>query len=225
MDTIKRRPSLTDSVVVQLQERISNGEWPLGSRIPSEAELTSALGVSRTPVREAIRALAQLGLLESRQGDGTYVIATNDADVALQRRLENADVLQVIAVRRGLDMVAAREAAFNRQEEDIVAMTRAFDARSAAVAAKDEKSFVDADVEFHVAVAHASHNTVLIDLYPGFERHLRGAVQSGDCFGDALSVRHRELLDAIVNRDATAATISALGLLDDQERTLGDSAP
>lgn len=224
MDTITRRPSLTESVIAQLQKKLSDGDWPVGTKIPTESELTTTLGVSRTPVREAIRALAQLGLLESRQGDGTYVIATSSDAVALQRRLRSADVRQVIAVRRGLDMVAAREAALNRREADIDALRSAFDARSRAVAEKDEAGFIDADVAFHVAVARASHNSVLIDMYLGFERHLRGTVDSGDCFGDHMSERHRELLDAVVGEDAKAATLSALALLDDQESALDERA-
>jgi len=85
------RVSLVDTVVDRLRNEIVTGAWPVGTRIPTEAELVEALGVSRPSVREGVRALAQVGLLESRQGDGTYVIADNETAVALKHALHVAE--------------------------------------------------------------------------------------------------------------------------------------
>src|SRR5688572_18091947 len=111
------RVSLVDTVVDRLRNEIVTGAWPVGTRIPTEAELVEALGVSRPSVREGVRALAQVGLLESRQGDGTYVIADNETAVALKHALHVADVREVLTVRRALDVVAAREAASRRTDD------------------------------------------------------------------------------------------------------------
>ena len=71
--TSPRREPLADQVIAQLRTQITSGEWPVGSRIPTEVELVEQLGVARNTVREAVRALAHNGLLDIRQGSGTYV--------------------------------------------------------------------------------------------------------------------------------------------------------
>ena len=70
-----RRAGLVDQVIDQMRGAITAGEWPVGRRIPPEPELVTALGVGRNTVREAVRALSHAGLLEVRQGDGTFVRA------------------------------------------------------------------------------------------------------------------------------------------------------
>ncbi|MGW5612136.1 FadR/GntR family transcriptional regulator [Streptomyces sp. NPDC003753] len=67
------RTNLVDVVIEQVEDLISSGEWPLDSRIPSEPALVEQQGVGRNTVREAVRALVHTGMLEARQGDGTYV--------------------------------------------------------------------------------------------------------------------------------------------------------
>ncbi|PRC57877.1 GntR family transcriptional regulator, partial [Mycobacterium sp. ITM-2017-0098] len=79
------RAGLVDQVIDQLRHTIASGEWPVGRRIPNETVLVESLGVGRNPVREAVRALAHAGLLDVRQGDGTYVRATSEVSGALRR--------------------------------------------------------------------------------------------------------------------------------------------
>ena len=73
-----RRASVIGDVISQMETMVVSGEWPVGTRIPPEPELVAALGVGRNSVREAVRALAHSGMLEVRQGDGTWVRAAND---------------------------------------------------------------------------------------------------------------------------------------------------
>ena len=73
-----RRSALSEQVIAELRQQITSGEWPVGSRIPTEPELVEQLGVARNTVREAVRALAHNGLLDIRQGSGTYVVATSE---------------------------------------------------------------------------------------------------------------------------------------------------
>src|ERR1700759_1625593 len=68
-----RRVGVIDEVLAQMEDLVASGEWPVGSRIPPEPELVGHLGVGRNSVREAVRALSHAGVLEARQGDGTYV--------------------------------------------------------------------------------------------------------------------------------------------------------
>ena len=81
-----RRSALSDQVIAALRNQITSGEWPVGSRIPTEPELVEQLGVARNTVREAVRALAHNGLLDIRQGSGTYVVATSELAGVMHRR-------------------------------------------------------------------------------------------------------------------------------------------
>src|SRR6478672_12655028 len=94
-----RRTPLSDQVIAQLRNQITSGEWPVGSRIPTEPELVAQLGVARNTVREAVRALAHNGLLDIRQGSGTYVVATSEFAAVMQRRFAGADARHVAELR------------------------------------------------------------------------------------------------------------------------------
>jgi DNA-binding FadR family transcriptional regulator len=217
------RVSLVDAVVDRLRNEIRSGSWPIGSKIPTEAKLVETLGVSRPSVREAVRSLVQLGLLETRQGDGTYVVAEDEVAVALQNAIDAADEAEVLTVRRALDVVAAREAANHRSAEDLAALRAALDGRRAAVAEADVAAFIDHDVAFHLGVARASKNSLLFGLYQSFEGSLRDSVRRTNCMAAADDPRgefHDELFLAIERRDHTAATNAALSVLDDHERQL-----
>ncbi|NIK58586.1 FadR/GntR family transcriptional regulator [Kribbella shirazensis] len=211
------RVSLVESVGTQLREEITAGRWAVGARIPSETELVEELGVSRASVREAVRGLVQSGLLATRQGDGTYVTARDATDVAIRRRLVAADHSDVIEVRRGLDIVAAGLAASRRTRTDVKALNKALAARAAAGEAGDEAAFVTNDVEFHLSVARASHNPVLIDLYTSFARALTESVRDDQClqvFSTGQDTWHEALAAAIEAGDPTAAAAASLSLLE-----------
>ncbi|WP_042376154.1 FadR/GntR family transcriptional regulator, partial [Streptacidiphilus melanogenes] len=97
--TTPRREPLADQVIAQLRAQITSGEWPVGSRIPTEAELVERLGVARNTVREAVRALAHNGLLDIRQGSGTYVLATSELAGVMHRRFAEAEKSEVTELR------------------------------------------------------------------------------------------------------------------------------
>ena len=221
-----RRRSLVDTVVEQLKREITDGNWRVGDRIPSEAELTAALGVSRPSVREGVRSLVQLGLLETRQGDGTYVIADDATQVALRRAIHAADDREVIRVRRALDALAAREAAAARTEADLETLRGHLRARSEALITRDVRAFTEADVAFHLAVAQASGNQLLDGLYQSFDSSLRESVTDASSLASGTDPdradQHVHLLEAIVAGDADAAAAAALGVLDQQELLLDE---
>lgn len=215
------RVSLVDAVVARLRDEIREGRWPVGSKIPTEARLVETFGVSRPSVREAVRSLVQLGLLETRQGDGTYVVAEDEMTVALQHALDAADEAEVLAVRRALDVLAAREAAHRRSQADLDALQSALTGRREAVAIADVEAFIDHDVAFHLGIARASANTLLFGLYQSFEASLRDSVRRTNCMAVADDPRgefHEQLFDAIARRDHAAATSAALSVLDDHAK-------
>lgn len=228
--TVKQiaRQSLVDTAASQMMEEIRSGSWPVHSRIPAEPELSRVLSVSRPTVREAVRALAQLGLLETRQGDGTYVTADDPAPVALRRAILGADPSEVITVRRALDALAAQEAAEHCTEDDLSRLDDLLARREQAITDRDSAAFTEHDADFHIAVAAASGNRFLSAVYASFDVTLiesvgdKCAVSAGKDPDERGS--HRKLLQAIRDRNPANATAIALGILADQEYRLGDDA-
>ncbi|WP_214320335.1 FadR/GntR family transcriptional regulator [Nonomuraea sediminis] len=214
------RTSLVDAAIEELRGEISSGAWPVGTKIPSESQLAETLGMSRLSVREAVRVLVHAGLLTTRQGDGTYVTATDESQVALRRRLDRAAAMDIIDVRRGLDMVAARLAATRRTPEDLALMRVALERRDAAARAGDLDAFADADVAFHLHVADAAHNPLLTDLYRSMSEALRDSVRNMEQAVLDYDDSHAELMKAVEDGDAARAIGAGVTILDQQERDL-----
>jgi DNA-binding FadR family transcriptional regulator len=205
------RSSLVPQVIEQLQAQISSGEWGVGTRIPPEADLAATLGVGRNTLREAVLALVHAGLLERRQGSGTYVVGARELAGAVARRVADAHVAEVLEVRRALEVEAARSAAARRSVEDLVALDGALARREAAWQSGEAEAFVDADVVFHQTVVAAAHNRILAELYADFSAALRSSLT--DQIGDRLTPDrysdHGRLVEAIRASDPARAAVEA----------------
>src|SRR5690554_7092178 len=151
-----RKGSLVETAIEALRNNIENKTWPVGTRLPVEAELSEALGISRSTIREAVRVLVHVGMLETRQGDGTYVRADRDAGETL-KRIARSKLAEQIEVRIMLETEAARLAAGRSTEQDLKAMTSALDARAAAGERVSER--ILHDEHFHHALVRASGNS------------------------------------------------------------------
>lgn len=161
------RPSpLVEQAAEHLREQIVSGQWPVGTKLPGETALAAQLGVGRSTVREAVRALAGAGLVKSRQGAGVFVISA-EPDEDFGTRLRRAAVADVYEVRAAVEVQAARLAARRRTPADVEALDAALAARRAA-AGRGAGAFVAADVALHAAVVAAAHNPVLADLFAEF---------------------------------------------------------
>jgi DNA-binding FadR family transcriptional regulator len=210
------KSTLVETVIARLEELITSGEWPVGFRVPPEPELVRALGVSRNTVREAVRALVHVGMLDPRPGDGTYVRADTGLDAALERAARRWGALDALEVRNMLERDAARLAAKRRDDADLAAIEAALQHRAGAQPASgdDTRAFVDADAAFHQAVVAATHNQVLIELYSRLADPLRASVaevlRASD---DALDGAHHALARAIRDADPAAAELAATDLL------------
>lgn len=209
-----RRTGLVDQVIDQLRASVTTGEWPVDTRIPTEPALAEALGVGRNTVREAVRALAHGGILEVRQGDGTYVRATSEVSGAL-RRLCGTELREVLQVRRCLEVEGARLAAAARTETDLDNLWRLLRLRDELQREQEDEEFARADVELHIAVVASSHNAVLTELYRGLTEVVVASVAtSTDEQPAAQHIRHRGLVEAIAAGDVERAGIEAGGFLD-----------
>ncbi|MET8704076.1 FadR/GntR family transcriptional regulator [Kitasatospora sp. NPDC004723] len=206
-----RRTPLSDQVISQLRAQITSGEWPVGSRIPTEAALVEQLGVARNTVREAVRALAHNGLLDIRQGSGTYVLATSELAGVMHRRFADAERAQVAELRATLETSAAGLAATRRTERDLVLIDAALARREDAWRAGDAEDFVQADAAFHQAVVAAAHNDVLAALYADLGEVTRAHLRH-DVGPELIAERylgHDKIVDAIRARDAQRASHEA----------------
>ena len=158
---IKR--SLVDQALEQLRTRIKEGAWEVGQRLPTEPELAAELGISRNTVREAMRVLAFAGLIEIRQGDGSYLRGRIDPMDTL-RALSSCSLEQIRETRHILEVEAIGLAALRRTEEDL---------RLLHLALKESEqhyhgeldTFIGCDLLFHQRLIDAAHNPALSELY------------------------------------------------------------
>src|SRR6478735_4745499 len=114
-----RRVGLIDQVAARFQEEIASGRWPVGERIPVEADLVAAFGVGRNTVREALQSLVRAGLLSREQGRGTFVIASTELPGSLVRELSGGSRHHYLELRLALDSTAASLAALRRTSADV----------------------------------------------------------------------------------------------------------
>ncbi|MCP2164780.1 FadR/GntR family transcriptional regulator [Goodfellowiella coeruleoviolacea] len=159
--------AVTDDAILRVKEMIVSGELKPGDRLPREADLAERLGLSRNSLREAVKALSLVRVLDVRQGDGTYVSSLRADDLlgALSFVLElhrgDESVLEVLQVRRILEPAAAAMAAQRIQPEEIDALLALC---QSAESAGSVEELVEHDLEFHRGIAHASGNSYLARL-------------------------------------------------------------
>ncbi|MFF9870275.1 MULTISPECIES: FadR/GntR family transcriptional regulator [unclassified Streptomyces] len=208
-----RRSGLSDQVIAELRNQITSGEWPVGSRIPTEPELVEQLGVARNTIREAVRALAHNGLLDIRQGSGTYVVATSELAGVMHRRFSGADPRHIAELRATLESSAARLAAERRTDRDMKQLDALLARREEAWEAGDAERFVTADSAFHLAVVAASHNDVMAELYADLGHLVRDWLREdvGQELRPEYHMDHARLVEAIRAGDADAAATEAAG--------------
>jgi DNA-binding FadR family transcriptional regulator len=206
-----RRSALSEQVIAQLRNMITSGEWPVGSRVPTEPELAEQLGIARNTVREAVRALANTGLLDIRQGSGTYVLATSELAGVMHRRFAGAAPGHVAELLSTLQSAAARVAAERRSERDLQQLETLLDRRAEAWHAADLEGFVAADTALHLAVVSAAHNEVLTTLYADLGDLARDALRDrvGDVPAPEGLMHHDRLIEALRAGDGETAAAEA----------------
>lgn len=208
----RRASTLAAQVADQLREQLASGRWPVGTRIPGEQELTEMLHVSRNTVREALRALVHLGLLEARVGDGTYVRVTSELEAVILRRTATTRPADVLELRAVLEEHAAGLAAERRSETDIDQLRELLAAVHESNRSGSMAQVAAADGAFHLAVVRAGGNELLAELY----EHLGGALSAllaALPWDDAVAAEHDHwhaaLVSAIGARDEVAARYAA----------------
>lgn len=199
--------SLVDLALEELGQRLTSGTWAVGSRIPTEPELAEQLGISRNTVREAIRVLLYAGLLEVRQGDGTYVRAITSPAEAM-RSISRASLREQLEVRAVLEESTARLAALRADAHDIAQIERCLAVRGEQHQYQSADDFIARDLDFHLAIADACGNAALAELYRYFSRTVQLGIQftiQDEALPDPDLASHQAIVTAIRNGDAVAA--------------------
>jgi GntR family transcriptional repressor for pyruvate dehydrogenase complex len=212
---------LSDQVADALAAEIRSGRFVAGDKLPTEAALVTQFSVSRTVVREAVSRLKSLGLVDSRQGSGVYVLDAGFSPLNFDPKfaVSKQAVIQMVEVRRALEAEVAGLAAQRRTAADVKRIRLAITALEQAVHAGGDG--VDEDVKYHRAIADAARNPFLISTLEYLGQFLQGATRVTRAnearrtdFAQQVSDEHHQITSAIEAGDALAARAAAARHMD-----------
>ena len=210
-----KRYSLSQQVVDKLEQLISSGHFKVGEKINSESELMTMFNVSRNTLREAIHALTVAGVLEVKQGDGTYVRSSNRFYANMKKEYDTVSLEDIKETRNALEITMANLAAKNATSEDIKEIEEALNNRRMLKGSARENT--KTDMEFHLRIARASHNKVLIDLYMSIYVYLENLITARQTEtvldSDRIDELHEKLFQAIKAKDRGQASTCAEDIL------------
>ncbi len=214
-----------EDVVKQIRALIEKGKLKRGDQLPTERELADTFKVSRTTVREAIRTLESMRLVQSRQGDGTYVLASSEESLiqplAAALFHEKDDIQDIFSIRNIVEPYVAQIAAENATLEEIKEMERILQEQEENLG--DGVSIIETDSAFHSLLARMAKRRVLERLMLALV-DLLGETREKYLQGEDRSMKslqgHREILAAISNGDCSAARKAMRRHLRDIENTI-----
>jgi len=210
MYKIIRSSRLYEQIVQQVEESIHKGALKAGDQLPPERELAEQFGVSRTAVREAVKTLREKGLVEAYPGRGTFITdgSSNTIRQSLHRMMRsgNEGFAFLAEVREILEPEIAALATTRADQEDLAAMKEQVEVMDASKT--DPDAFIEADLDFHLALAEAAGNPIilsLIDSIVGLLREQRIGIFPGERRSGARAVSPQKILEAIEHRDSVGA--------------------
>ena len=212
--TIKRLP-LSKQVADELERMIKEGEYTVGQKIPTEPELMEMFQVSRNTLREAIQSLTSVGVLEVRQGDGTYVRSDSRFNANMHMEYAQVSLEDITEARDVMEVALARLSARRRTPEDVSELEQKLEERQGLKETVKENTL--ADMEFHMAIARASRNKILTDLYRSISSYLENIIaqkqESTDLDAAEIDRLHEKLFLAIREGDPEKAGSCAREIL------------
>ena len=206
---IIKKANIAQQVFAYLQKNIEDGTWPVGSKIPSENELTQRMQVSRSSVRTAIQQCIALNILESQHGRGTFV-RNNDVrgvvnTIHTLTQTDYKDIMKVLEFRKIIESGSAALAAQRADAQQIEKLAQMLQTMQKKI--KEPEVFVQNDMQFHLELSRASGN-VLIEgaLQSALGQTIRSSRQLNDLFGYQDGIYyHQKILDAVRNKDSKQA--------------------
>jgi GntR family transcriptional repressor for pyruvate dehydrogenase complex len=221
--------AVTDRAIASIQELIRGGTLPPGSRLPPENELAAQLGIGRSSIREAVKALELIRVLDVRHGDGTYVtslephLLLEGVGFALDL-VQDDSILEVVEVRRLFEPVATGLAAERIDERALQRLALYVERMERA--GEDQEQLIHCDHAFHSTVFEATGNRTLTSILDGLSsRTLRARIWRGVVEAEASqqTIReHRAIHQALAAHDRLLAEAAALMHVNTSERWLRD---
>lgn len=208
---IIQKKSLADMIAETLKKQITEGTYRAGDKLPTEPKLMKTFGVGRSSVREAVKLLVNMGVVRVQQGSGTFVaVPSNNDDVNI--KMSTVDRTELDEVRKILDIAIVEKAVARRTEKDIERMRASLEKRKVNAEKGLLEECIEADLNFHIAIADAAHNRILADIYRSAATHLLSEfnrIYDGtDCFINS-QTSHEKLLKHIIAGDLKNARKTA----------------
>lgn len=207
---------MSDRIYEEIYEKITLGEWPLGTRLPTEVDLAGQFGVSRPVIREALLRLRIDGIIESRQGAGTRVINTpNRSVLEFAEPGSIADLQRCYEFRVGIEGEAAYLATIRQSPERIADIEAAHRQMKEAMAQPSALG-ADEDINFHLAIARATENSYYITTIESATRAIMVGIKiartlsrwtNEERIANAVA-EHAKLLEIIRSGDAEKARLA-----------------
>ena len=201
------KKSLPRQIAELLEEQIRTQKYKVGDKLPAEPVLCETYGVSRNTVREAIQSLIRLGLLETRQGDGTYVTASERLQVEFYNIMDSSTYQDVREFRDLLERHVALSAIRNRTDADVEVLEQLLNRRSRP--GGDLAAASQADLNFHMALAQATHNDIILSVYryvsDYFNQFIYDKMDHPSCTQADVDRMHIQLFHAIRDRNEALA--------------------
>src|SRR4051794_27841878 len=221
------RDALPDQIAARLIAVIIERQLQAGDRLPAERELAASMGVSRSSLREALRALAMLGVTEMRHGDGTYLTSLEPEalmrPVGLVLSLSDSGLEELFEARKLVEPGLAALAAERIGDEAAAELTRCSEASAEAI--DDAEAFMFNDIELHALIAKAAQNAILsrlLDSIAGMGIASRRRTGRLEQVRKQSARDHREIAAAIAAHDAEEAKAAMVRHLDNVERAVSE---
>ena len=211
MYKIVQSSRLYEQIVEQIEQSVQKGDLKPGDQLPAERELAEQFGVSRTAVREAVKALREKGLVEAYPGKGTFITSgsSNPMRQSIDRMMRSAQVdatSSLVEVREILEPEIAALAAVRATEENLNSLRESVAVMDAAK--RDPDAYIEADLDFHLELAEAAANPLilsLIDSIVGVLREQRMRIFEVEGGPDRGQYHHKRILEAMEHQDAEGA--------------------
>jgi GntR family transcriptional regulator, transcriptional repressor for pyruvate dehydrogenase complex len=227
-----RKKSVPEEIILELKSLIDSGHLMPGSKLPGERELAQRMNVSRPSLREALRVLSLLGVIENRPGSGTYITSSSDnwpvEPFSILFLLKKSTLIEVFEARMLLEGGVAALAAEHRSAEDLLAMEETL--KNMRLNLRHSEKYATYELEFHRAIIEAAGNLVIGDLmkklYKLFKdtksRVYRQYGLSNKSYRSQDCQNHQLILNAIRARDGQMATKAMVDHLLEFQRKLKD---
>ena len=203
--------TLVNNLYSLMLNKITSGEWPVGQRIPTEKTLAKQFHVSRTSVRQALSQIKALGILESRQGSGTYVTKASETsalvDIISSVMYDIHDQLQVFEFHKGLQIECAKLACMRYTDKQLDTLISLVAKMKSSSFEKDTNKAIFYDLEFHKVVCEMSGNIMFVRATTLIYQHLKNSFQLiGSSFDyDESIIFHERFIQALKERNAIFA--------------------